>query len=216
MKKQLFLATITFLGAQATQAQVQLSVGPRVGLQSTSFDGPRFNDAAHTQRYGAQAGVVANAQFNHFAIQPALVFSQKGDRNDWRESDYLSMHDAVRINYLELPINFVLSLDKSDGFQLFAGPYVALGVGGRLRSTFTYESEVTESNDPLSFKQRSSYSNLHEFRRFDAGLNVGLGYKCGPLQIQTAYSTSAMTIKPESKLRSRSIQLSLNYFFALN
>lgn len=222
MKKQLLLATLTLLGVQATQAQVKLSVGPRVALQSTSFDAPRFNDAKHTQRYGGQAGVVVNAQFNHVAVQPALVFSQKGDRNDWREGDYASLRDAVRVNYLELPVNFVLSTRKSDGFQLFAGPYVALGVGGRLRSTFVSGNEVTKSNDALSFKQRSSYGNPSEFRRFDAGFNAGIGYECGPLQIQTSYGASAMTIKPEGNTgrayspRSRSIQLTLNYFFALN
>jgi len=217
MKKQLLFATLGLLGAQVAQAQAQLSVGAQLGLQSTSFSAPRSYGAERQQRLGGQAGIIANAQFNHFAIQPALLFSQKGDKNTWREGDYASLQSNVRLNYLELPVNFVLSTGKTEGFQLFAGPYVALGVGGRLRTTFTYLGQVEKDNGAVSFR-KSSYNNPHEFRRFDAGFNVGIGHKCGPFQIQATYGASAMTITPEKQVshmyspRSRSIQLNLSYF----
>jgi hypothetical protein len=143
--------------------------------------------------YAWQAGLVVEAALGKFALQPALLFSQKGE--EFHTNFYFNGATAGfsaettsvnRYNWLELPINIVYTLHGDHGLQLFAGPYAALAVGGRQTGT-SYRSAPNVRYAPKEFDDQISYSPDTNNRRFDAGVNFGLGYRQGPVQVQASF-----------------------------
>ena len=66
---------------------------------------------------------------------------------------------------------------------------MALGVGGRQRGTFLSASAVSPGTTygPFDIDEKAHYGSDTENRRLDAGVNFGLGYRKGPLQVQLGY-----------------------------
>ena len=187
------------LSAATASAQPTYRLGVRGGLNraNSTADGasnfssyPFSYSAGKSAIYAWQAGTVLEVAFRHFALQPALIFSQKGEQlNTSTTADGVvgqstqETQQTSRYNWLELPVNVVYTLH---GFQVFAGPYVALGVGGRKHGILLQASPFARFG-PSEFAEKISYETETENHRFDAGVNFGLGYRKGPLQVQLSY-----------------------------
>lgn len=144
----------------AAHAQTTLGLGLRLGgnLATRSGSTPAYqplngsgtpvpnpvSDYKRTALLAPQFGAVLDVRFGKLAVQPAVLFSQKGvDQRLGITSDNGSAatytvshtsdqyHTVSRPNYLEIPINLVYTSGTDHGFQLFGGPYVAFGMGGR-------------------------------------------------------------------------------------
>jgi hypothetical protein len=97
--------------------------------------------------------------------------------------------------YLEVPLNMVIKLSAGVGPSVFlhAGPYVAMGVGGKAKST-TYggiagsvksERKIDFSDKELVFENEdASFSFL---RKYDYGINIGGGINFKKLMIKANY-----------------------------
>lgn len=244
------------LTALASHAQTTISFGPRLGANLSTFSYDAFsNDLENTSsRVGVQVGGTLNVSFGNFAFQPSLLFTQKGAKLTAAETDNsggyttaASVEIKPRLHYLELPLNMVYTSEGDHGFQLFAGPYVALGVGGggsyqvSLTSTDpqlspfagTYPGSLTveygdRQNDNSAATGGTGSGGLGlgaptltlTARRFDAGLNGGIGYRLGPVQAQLGYSLGLVNFVPNdpdgvdtgSKAYHRGFQLAATYF----
>ena len=241
----LFLAAL--LSAAAAQAQPTFRLGLRGGLNratstvgtasslSGTYPFPYSYSATKSALYAWQAGAVLEVVLRHFAVQPALVFSQKGEQfnilyvsgstgsgQSTRETQQTS-----RSNWLELPVNVVYTLR---GFQLFAGPYVALAVGGREHGT-VLQAAPNVRYAPYYYDNKLEYGNGPGNRRLDAGVNAGLGYRRGPLQVQLSYAVGLRNLHEENSsliiefppyhdfatdaAYTRAVQLTGTYFFDL-
>lgn len=171
---------------------------------------------------GVQVGVAASIGSGPWLVQPALVFTQKGVKQSATATDSFggeTLTDALevtsRVNFLELPVNIVYAFGANGaGWQLLAGPYLAVGVGGKAQV-----SEKITSSDPNSFltgeisaSQGFAFCNTFiepdpystnspsydaRVRRFDAGLNVGVGYLAGPVQVQLSYAFGLLNAQPD-------------------
>lgn len=212
--------TVLLLGgglllASAAQAQATFSMGPRLGLNVSSAP---FKDEQHTyatdNRLGAEAGFVFDIGFGHFAVQPALLFSQKGFTiNDTYTSTFSSpyssyvettrttLNEQYRLNYFTIPLNFAYALHADGhGLQLFAGPYFGVLLGGSYQYNDSEESKsqnvvVRSSTDTSKGDVASGdyYSNSSSNTKFysrskDAGLQFGLGYRTSSFLMQAGYS----------------------------
>lgn len=196
-----FLAIL--LSTATISAQPTFRLGLRGGLNratstvaaaSTSPTTYPFSySATKLALYAWQAGAVLEVAFRHFALQPALVFSQKGEQFD--TYTYVATSGVAgqatqetqltsRLNWLELPVNVVYTLH---GFQLFAGPYIALAVGGREHGSMLQSSPFIRFA-PFDYDKKVDYGNGTPNRRLDTGVNFGLGYRQGPLQVQLGYA----------------------------
>ena len=248
-------------------AQTSISLGLRLGLNAASRSGenptnqlndyngiPYPNTVQDYQRkmlLAPQFGAVAEVRFGRLAVQPAVLFSQKGVDQQLIITSKLSYsssspynsntsyHTVSRPNYLEIPINIVFTSGGNQGFQLFAGPYMGFGMGGRAEyessgygsltgsntNTFSYGSwkysntlviykdaypgppaavfQVTGGNSTLEPTPFSASSGYAVARRFDAGLNVGVGYRQGPLQVQLGYGLGLINQQPAKALDQR-------------
>jgi hypothetical protein len=151
----LLLASALLLSAASAAAQTTFRLGMRGGASrasttldaaSNGVDGFDIISADKSAIYTWQAGAVAEVRFGKLALQPALVFSQKGERLHTtvaaRDSGFpfnTERTTTSRYNWLELPLNLVYTMHGDHGLQLFAGPYVAVAVGaGELALRFNH------------------------------------------------------------------------------
>ena len=218
-------------GCFSAQAQTKMSTGVRLGgnLTKFSYSGVDQGLDGTNNITGLQVGGTLNFDFGTVAFQPSLIFTQKGSElhSSQRLDDrgYKTTVSAVvkpSVNFLELPLNVVYTQGGDHGFQLFAGPYVALGVGGG----GTYKVDIN-TNDPSFTDFNGSYpgslkvefgdrqnanSNLNNgpstgtlaapsltltVKRLDFGLNAGVGYRIGPVQAQLGYGLGLVNFVPK-------------------
>jgi len=229
VKKHLLLASL-LLAATASQAQTTVSFGPRLGANLTTFSYSGNSADFGNTRYklGVQVGGTLNLSFGKVAFQPSLLFSQKGAELTGAEelplgsgTTKVSATLKPRLHYLELPLNVVYTTGGDHGFQVFAGPYLAVGVGGG----GSYKISI-QSDDPLIASQipngdypgsltveygdrQNDNSSLgsgnalgaptvtYTARRFDAGFNAGVGYRVGPVQAQLGYGLGLVNFVPK-------------------
>lgn len=97
--------------------------------------------------------------------------------------------------YLEVPLNVVLSVPMQNKTGLFfnAGPYIAVGVGGKSKTdtkigalTSSSESKIKFSNDD-PFTSQQDDAAYDKLKRFDFGLNFGTGFDFKKLILKANY-----------------------------
>lgn len=235
---------VALLGAATASAQTTYKLGLRGGINraTTTLDatstGSGYAGFAYSADkaaiYAWQAGAVLEIGFGKFALQPALLFSQKGEQFNTATSfggvtgsSGSNTRSTNRYNWLELPVNVVYTMH---GFQLFAGPYAALGVGGRQQGTTLNHSPFAKFA-PYYFNDKIHYGSDAYQPRLDAGVNFGIGYRRGPAQVQLGYQLGLRALHREyidyivaefpyhnfgaDPAYNRVVQLTGTYFFEL-
>ncbi len=199
---------IIFLGVVfALQVNAQLTFGPRAGLNLASIGGD-YEDAK--MKIGFQVGGAANYEISDmFSLQPGLLLSMKGVNDDVEEGE-----SSTSLGYLEIPVNGVLNFS---GFQIFAGPYVGLGLFGK--SKYEYEDISVDTDVQFVSDSKDVDEDKFGLKRLDFGINAGLGYKMGALQIQAGYGLGLANMippydgeDPEDTYTNSVIQLTVTYF----
>lgn len=216
--KQKFLAIGTVLMLCAAVSNAQSSTPPKASLflkggfnlsnitinKNGDLDDnrtlPSFN-------VGLQADLPIGS---FFAIQPGVFFTGKGAKLESGNTSGNNWYRATaRPYYVEVPVNAVVKIPLGDQSSFFfgAGPYVAMGVGGKNRLegqvagvSFSRSSNIKFSNDdPFTSNEEGSGYNI--VRRFDYGLNGTVGiqakyalfsvnYGLGLAKIQSGTSSS--------------------------
>ncbi|GAB3653492.1 hypothetical protein GCM10027594_27630 [Hymenobacter agri] len=229
--------------AGAAQAQATFRVGPTVGynLAFGGFDYPNqtYLKVSNTARSGVEAGVVAQLGFGgHFAVQPAVLYSQKGF--GFTESAYDAAYNytykgeyTFRFDYLAVPVNAVYSQEPGGrGLLVFGGPYVGFLLGGRYTSaqsgSYGGGGSTRSQSDAGKVEAGDTYNNrpgqAYVSRGTDVGLQGGLGYGfANGLQLQVGYSQGlrnlgaayapGVTSQQPPTYRNHAVQLSLAYLF---
>ncbi|AHJ95760.1 outer membrane beta-barrel protein [Hymenobacter swuensis] len=239
LKKAVSAALLLSGLAFSAQAQVQvnfeplqpakLSYGLRVGGQVmglTSLSSNIQHDVPQVGLWGGNAGLAAEISWGWLAVQPAVVFIQKGFRmqDSWMETHNgktlaLRSLTQVRLNYVEVPINLVATIHR---FQLLAGPYVSVGLNGRFHEEATlpigseyspdYNTYQYGYSKKVSFSSKSrNYSDI-TIRRLDAGFNIGVGYRYKGWQVQPLYSRGIRYTGYGYQTKNWSAQLNLTRF----
>ena len=237
--KYLLLLGGSLLLVGSAHAQATFSVGPRIGGSVTSAHFPEASRASYGSRMGFEAGLLGNLQFGHFALQPSLLFSQRGYRKSSIPvyfdppipPDPGTVDETYRLNYLTLPLNVAFTLGREgQGLQVFGGPYVGLLLGGNYTyhlhvSSYypggnPYDREETRKVQAGSVVSNPS-SDYTYSRRLDTGLQAGLGYRFNRLLVQASYTLGLRNLAVQYDFNStvyntpayynRSLQVSLSY-----
>ena len=185
MKKILFLfATLIIsfanLNAQNSEQFKRFTFGVRAGFSSSNnvkFD--EFGDKPFDNRKSFNIGAIAdfNTQSN-FALRSGLIYNQKGFETD----DII--YPYFYYNYLEIPVLAVFKFPINDLVkpEIQVGPYLACGVGGEIKA-------MDDPINPFDYQYYKSFKNdgsLQE-KRFDLGLNIGVGVNIWKCYIGCAY-----------------------------
>ncbi|MDC0584486.1 PorT family protein [Bacteroidales bacterium] len=206
-----------------------MKVGANVDNMEFDIDHD-FGDEPETKsKLGFHIGFITDISLieNTLSIQPALLYSNKGYSFDMEKmlEDELDQYDLnmknyegyVKVNYdyIELPINFVC---KNGGFQVSAGPYFAIGIGGAFKSNFSFIVDG-EKYDEDDFFEEDSYilqpvlgevdddmienyfeddDDVYElYCAYDFGFNFGVGYQVKSILFNVGYSLGLANLTPE-------------------
>lgn len=182
LKKTLFvlLCSSAVLAATAQRnSGLILKGGINRANVSTSTNG-RVEDAKGLTSF--HVGLVGDIELaKMFAFQPGILFTGKGTKSQTGvESDANYYKATTNPYYIEVPANLVLKLPLGQRSRIFAGagPYVAIGVGGKNKAkgkylgiAFENENDIEFSDDDpttLNFEEGAGFGIM---RRFDYGLN---------------------------------------------
>ena len=146
-----------------------------------------------------------------FYLQPGALYSMKGAKDK-------NSSDKTQISYVEVPINFVYKPMLGMGnLILGVGPYVAFGIGGKLKSS-SGDEDIKFDND-ITLVQAAADPYL---KRMDFGGNLLAGYQLSSgllfqLNAQLGMSNIFPKINGSSnndyKLKNTGFGISLGYAF---
>ncbi len=193
MKKILISILLFTAMFTAVQSFAQLSFGVKgsfnmYNLSSKDNDGKKI-ESSMIPAFDAGAFVEIPIA-PEFYFRPELYFATKGakSKNQTPES-------KINLSYIVLPLNFLYKSDLSGGKVFIGiGPYLALGVGGKISSG---------SNDyKIKFKNDVTMNDLETslyYKPIDFGANLIAGYEFKN-KISLAINTSLGLTNIESKV----------------
>ncbi|MBF9222220.1 porin family protein [Hymenobacter ruricola] len=236
-----FTSTLVFAGglllcAPVVRAQHSLAIGPRLGLNLATYHYPEKTPVGTPgYRAGLEAGVAGAWGRGHFAVQAAALYSQKGFAQHYtvelRTAPNLpgipaEVETSNRLDYLTVPLSVAFTQgNDGQGAQVFAGPYVGLLLGGRYETKAVPQSGAPTSDSGSITPTGNEVPDLDRgyTRRFDAGLQAGVGYRYRAWMLQLAYSVGLRNLSPSYHYNgvpvstpayyNRAFQGSLTYLF---
>lgn len=117
---------------------------------------------------GLNLGAVIGASLSNSVplyLESGLFYIEKGGKKKVidRTDEAYGTKIVYNLNYLEVPIavKYKINIDDDFAVQPFAGGYLAMGIGGKIKNYSTRQV-------------RSSFTS-DNFRRFDGGLRLGCG-----------------------------------------
>ena len=223
MKKILFTAVIAT--AFSFTATSQSTFGFQVGgnLASVKYEDGSGKKEVNDSRVGAIAGLIADFPMGPLSFRPEINFIQKGFKNTSNESilgvDYKT-EDKWRLNYVEVPLNFVFNLPMGTGKVFFGlGPNFGLGLSGEAKSKLDIGSNTSSKTVDVKFDgdKNATDAKIH-LKRFDVGGNVLAGFQSDMgVTLNVGYTLGLSDIAPNdnsnSTLKNRGLTLKLGYMF---
>lgn len=203
------------LGSYAQQTTTTVNAGRttfgvRAGVNFQNITGNDASDDELENDLATGFNVGINAEIpvgTGFYLQPGVLYSSKGA--NW------SNGSKVKVNYLEVPVNFVYKPVLGTGNLLLGfGPYVAFGMGGRAEDANGNVADVVFNNE------RDLTEPDVQFRPIDAGGNLLAGYEfANKFSFQLNAQLGLVNINPENgandraRWRNTGWGLSLGYRF---
>jgi hypothetical protein len=199
------------------RAQESTTFGLRAGVNFQNINGKDFEgDKIEDNKLKTGFHIGVNAEIPvapEFYIQPGVLFSTKGTKDDANKAKW-------NTSYIEVPINFLFKPELGGGKLLLGvGPYVAFAVGGKVDPDngddvdIEFEKEITGAQ----FLNGKPY-----LKRFDAGGNLLAGYEfSNKFSFQLNAQLGLVNINPEiegvsndkTKWKNTGFGVSLGYRF---
>ena len=150
-----------------------------------------------------QVGLLADVHLAPFlSFQPGIVFTGKGSKTEQGQTTDPTYYRATtNPYYVEIPANLVLKSSGPVKFFAGAGPYVAIGVAGKVKregkvlgTSFNSEESIEWSNDDpttLNYEEGAGYRIM---KRFDYGLNglAGLEFNKAVLAVNYGFGLAKL------------------------
>lgn len=196
MKKLLAIALCIGIFTTA-KSQVYLQGGVNLANISTSNSGATQKNNMLTT---FNAGIMARSNSTEpIALEAGLLLEGRGSKADtYLTSSTDDNYVKTKFNplYVELPVNFVIRLPLQQKSNIFfnAGPYIAMGVGGKSKVETKFLGSVSNSTSDIQFnndnpsttqQEDASYDKL---KRFDYGVNLGGGFDLGSVILKANYA----------------------------
>lgn len=200
---------ISAFGANA-QSGGQIRAGVNLANVSVTDNG-RVDEAKSLTSF--QVGFIGDVPLGTglLSLQPGLVFTGKGSKTQSGDPSSSTYYKATsNPYYLEVPLNVVIKAPIGSGSKFFvgAGPYAAIGIGGKnkvegsnLGLGFKSEESIEFSNDdPTTFEYEEG-AGFGVMKRFDYGVNgtvgiegksvvLGVNYGLGLAKLQSGSNSS--------------------------
>lgn len=213
MKKVIGLFSLMVLLVLASPAFGQVRFGVKAGLNLNNIaqDYKESDmEQATKMSFGFHIGPAVEIGFGEsFSLQTGLFLSNKGYaldlEDDLDEGESVDGYARANVTYLEIPFHATY---KMNNFQIYAGPYLGIGIGGKVKWDYTYKADGESESEKGDSKLKPVFgefdvADLDEdedvFNALDYGLNFGIGYKVGPILLNAGYSLGMGNLTPKIK-----------------
>jgi len=160
-------------------------------------------------------------------LESGLLLTGRGSK---AETYFNGGNDYVKSTfnplYVELPLNLVITapLDKKNGIFFNAGPYIAIGIGGKAKTDSKFGPLTASSNSSIKFSNDDPFTSrqddaaYNKLKRFDFGINAGGGFQLEHLILKVNYgiglakinsTESNNTVNDKNKYRTLSISVGI-------
>ncbi|HSN59909.1 MAG TPA: porin family protein [Ferruginibacter sp.] len=195
MKKVFTLLMLSTVMAGAANAQLFYAQGGLnlANITNTNSGGTEDNAILPTFNVGLMGRFGLSETID---IESGILLTGKGSK---AETYFNGGNDYVKAKfnplYVEVPLNLVVNIPLASSTKLFvnAGPYAAIGVGGKSKLdtkigvlTSSSERDINFNNDDpfTSEQENAAYDKL---KRFDYGLNFGAGLDLNKILLKANY-----------------------------
>ncbi len=183
--KRLFLLLCLAATTIISRAQT-VNFGIKAGLNLSEQIHPSYDGYNHSLLAGANGGAIVDIGFKSFSIQPGIFFSMKGESSKYNaiavpvnsSGASITSTAQIRLNYIELPVNFLIKRPLASGVALHfgGGPYLGYGFAGRSNVAIN-DSEpmpvtVTPANPDFGVDALAGITVKQIL--FDAGFSYGI------------------------------------------
>ena len=215
IRKVMFLSTASLMSfgvfAQSKKYVVSATTfGISAGVNWNNINGKSAdgNKLDNKIKIGFDGG--ANVEFpvsKGLYLQPGLEFRQKGSE--------LNNGNDLLLSYIDLPVNLIYKASLGCGSMLLGfGPYVGLGINGKMKDADGSERKVAFNNT-----YSPSEADDIQFKKLDAGANFMIGYEFkSKLSAALKAQLGLVNINPdtnipgdETRYRNTGFGLSLGY-----
>lgn len=193
MKKILFVAA-AFISITGTKAQTYLQGGLNLANITQTNSGqteknnilPTFN-AGILARFGLSTTV---------DLESGVLFTGRGSKAETyfnNGADYVT--STFNPLYAEVPLNLIVKvpLDKTSGLFFNAGPYIAVGIGGKSKTETKIGPLYSSSGSSIKFSNDNPFTSqqddaaYNKLKRFDFGMNLGGGIQLEHILLKVNY-----------------------------
>lgn len=202
------LMSLAYFSASAQEVPLRFGVEAGLNLSTASIANNPLNNST---RAGFQIGVTADyALTDSWYVQSGVSFTTKGVELSGDLGDELNYKYTVDQSYFQLPVYIAYKIKVAPGTRIVlnAGPYVAYGVGGRIKPKDGYLNIDNSTDDVDTFGENGILN------RFDFGLGGGLGVELGKIAVTARYELGLTDIgQYDRDYKNRNLAFTLGYKF---
>lgn len=218
--KTILLGLVLLLGVKVSAQEKPFTFGVKAGANMSTVTG----DIEDTKvRFGYNVGVTVDYAFTeNWFILSGLEYTTKGVNG----KKVLGMKPTLNAAYIQLPIHagYKLNVSPSTKIVFHAGPYVALGVNGKIKIK-NINFDVLEDfldEDEIEVIEAINNSNINTFgnlmNRFDFGIGLGIGAEFGKINAGIGYDFGLLNVAKniggnDLTLRNGNAYISVGYKF---
>lgn len=202
------MALLTVTGMANAQGFTRAKLGVKGGWNSSNITNSKEGSIDNDKRLSTfNAGVVGVIPLGAtFEIRTGLDWQSKGIESSTTIVDGVKTTYKANPMYLELPVNFSIMLPFNDKVKAYvgAGPYAAVGLAGKIKTTTqagsvsnTMSDNISWGNDdPLDGSDRNGTVGSGQFKRFDFGANIIGGLDFGRFGLHAQYGLGLTNTAP--------------------
>jgi hypothetical protein len=162
--------------------------GAKGGLNFSNMTVEGNND--QNLKFGFHAGVFNKISISEsFAVQPELLYSGKGFKNNFDDNIFADGEAKFNLNYIDLPVKLVYNLAPDFEFQF--GPYIS----------YLASANVETNAEVLNYFDVSTQDDLDRdnFKTFDVGLTAGMGFNLNPVIVGFNYNLGLTKVAKDDR-----------------
>jgi len=207
MKKTLIFFGILFCILVVKLASSQVAVNIKGGMNISSMM-TSFNYDQIKAKAGLNIGITSEFSIiGPLGVEAGLIYTTKGYRSVntyvhkqynglWWQYDTTTYKSNININYLELPVRVIGSLNLGNAKLIGSiGSYFGLALGGKI------STDKTTNGNTISYTNFVKFGNNPEnsyMKRFDCGLSLGLGLNAKHFHTGISYDLGLKNIAASS------------------
>ena len=189
----------------AATAQVRFGVEAGTNISKFKLGGDSGSGTTQSSKIGIRAGAIADIGIGeHFAIQPGILFSQRGGKEKVDAGPFGSFESETTVNYIEIPVYVLYKFDAGPG-RVFAGlgPDLGYALSGKVKVDGLGEQDVEFGSDSTQAKRINFCANFVAGYELNMGVFIRAGYSLGLSNIANS----------DPSVKNNAIILSVGYIF---